>query len=106
MLYLPKGVERTAGQTNRTINDIISQIDATLQAGKQELKWYSKEINEALFTQPYIKPKVIGAHLEGTSRTTLTKYMSELTKLKILSIKQKRKEAYYINNDLVRILQG
>jgi Fic family protein len=106
MLYLLKGVERTAGQTNRTIDDIISQMDATLQAGKQELKWYNKEINEALFTQPYIKPKVIGALLERTSRTTLTKYMNELTKLKILSVKPEGKEVYYINNDLVRILQG
>jgi Fic family protein len=106
LFFLLKGVEQTSKQTNQTIDAIISQMDATLELGKQKLKWYSKEINEALFTQPYIKPRVIGALLERTSRTTLTKYMMELTKLKILSVKQEGKEVYYINNDLVRILQG
>ena len=99
-------VEQTAKYTNQVIDEIISQMNATLEYGKSELKWYNKEINEALFTQPYIKAKIIGVLLGRTSRTTLTKYMSELTRLKILSAKADGKEVYYLNNDLIRILQS
>jgi Fic family protein len=81
-------------------------MDATLKYARPELKWYNKEINETLFTQPYIKPKLIGVILGKTSRTTLTKYMSELIRLRILTQKQEGKEVYYINDDLVRILEG
>ena len=106
IIYMLQGVEQTAGQTNRIIDDILSQMQATLDYAKAELKWYNKEINEIIFTQPYIKPATIGKILKRTSRTTLTKYMSELTRRKILSVKQDGKEVYYINNDLVRILEG
>lgn len=104
ILYMLTAVEQTSIHTNQMIDAIINQMQATLEYGKSKLKWYNKEINEALFTQPYIKPKVIGSILGRTSRTTLTKYMSELTKLKILTAKEDGKEVYYINNDLVRIL--
>jgi len=106
IIYMLKGVEQTSVYTNNMIDEIISQMQATLDYGKGKLKWYSKEINEALFTQPYIKPKVIGAILGRTSRTTLSKYMSDLVKLKIVTHKQDGKEVYYINTDLVRILES
>ena len=106
ILYMLKAVEITAKHTNRIIDEIINQMEATLKYARPELKWYNKEINEALFTQPYVKPKVIGAVLSKTSRTTLTKYMSELTRLRILTQKQEGKEVYYINDDLIRILEG
>lgn len=105
ILYMLTAVEQTSIYTNQMIDEIINQMQATLEYGKSELKWYNKEINEALFTQPYIKPRVIGAILGRTSRTTLTKYMAELTRLKILTAKVDGKEVYYINNDLVRILE-
>ena len=104
ILYMLTAVQETSAYTNQIIDEIINQMQATLDFAKTELKWYNKEINEALFTQPYIKPKVIGNILGRTSRTTLTKYMSELTRLKILTAKEDGKEVYYINNDLVRIL--
>jgi Fic family protein len=106
ILFMLEAVEKTAQHTNRIIDEIIDQMDATLKYARPELKWYNKEINETLFTQPYIKPKLIGVILGKTSRTTLTKYMSELIRLRILTQKQEGKEVYYINDDLVRILEG
>lgn len=106
IIYMLNAVEKTAKHTNQVIDEIINQMRATLECGKEKLKWYNKEVNETLFTQPYIKPKVIGDVLGRASRTTLTKYMSELTELGILTPKQDGKEVYYINNDLVRILKG
>jgi Fic family protein len=106
IIYMLDGVERTAKHTNRIIDETINQMAATLEYAKNELKWYNKEINETLFSQPYIRPKVIGSKLGITSRTTLTKYVSELERLGIVSKVQDGKEVYYVNNDLIRILEG
>ncbi|MDF3079057.1 MAG: MloA [Sphingobacteriaceae bacterium] len=105
LLYMLTAVEQTARRSNRIIDDIISQMAATLKYGKEELKWYNKEINEVIFSQPYIKARAIGQVLEKTSRTTLTKYMAELTSKGILTTKQDGKEVFYVNADLVRILE-
>ena len=66
----------------------------------------NKEINEAIFSQPYIKPNVLGEIIGKTSRTTLTKYINELVYYKILRPKKDGVEVFYINDDLLRILKG
>lgn len=81
-------------------------MDATLTHGKKLIKWYHKDVNEALFSQPYSRPNTIAPVVNKTSRTTLTKYMDELVKARILTAKRDGKEVYYLNNDLIRILQG
>jgi len=106
LIFMMQAVQQTAALTNRLIDEIVSQMVSTFEYGKENLKWYTKEVNEALFTQPYIKPVTLGNILKRTSRTTLTKYMGELSKLGILSPKQDGKEVFYLNNDLIRILEG
>jgi len=106
ILFMLEAVEQTSVYTNRLIDEIIEQMEVTLTTGKTHLKWYNKEINEAIFSQPYIKPRTIGKLLGRTSRTTLVKYMSDLERLQILSPKKDGKEVYYLNNDLIRILEG
>lgn len=106
IIYMMKAVEQTARYTNQLIDEIISQMDSTLEHGKKELRWYSKEINEYIFTQPYVKPATIGQIAGKSSRTTITKYMTELCEAGILSQKQDGKNVLYINNDLLRILAG
>ncbi len=106
LLFMLEAVKQTASFTNQLIDEIANQMEATFRYAKAELKWYNKEINEVLFTQPYIKPTTIGNILGRTSRTTLTQYMTELSKLQIVSPKQDGKQVFYVNNDLVRILEG
>jgi Fic family protein len=106
VMYMLDAVEKTAGLTNQLIISIINQMEATLSHGKSCIKWYNKEVNEAIFSQPYIKPKLIGELMGITSRTTLTKYFSELVAAHILSPAKDGKEVYYINDDLVQILKG
>ncbi len=106
IVFMLNAVEYTARYTNRQVDEIIDQMAETLDYGKSKIKWYNKEVNEALFAQPYIKPKTIGEVLGRTSRTTLSGYTSQLVKHKILSAKEDGKEVYYINNDLIRILEG
>jgi Fic family protein len=106
ILYMLTAVEQTAANTNRIIDEILEQMITTLDYGKKQLNWYNKEVNEAIFTQPYIKPRIIGEILSISSRTTLTKYMAQLTELGIVSPKEDWKQVYYLNNDLIRILEG
>jgi Fic family protein len=106
IIYMLTAVEKTALHTNQLIDDIILQMNETYQYAKNKLKWYSLELNQALFSQPYIKSKTIGEITETKSRTTLTKYMQELIEIGVLSSKKEGKEVYYVNNDLLRILQS
>jgi Fic family protein len=106
ILYMLDAVEKTSSITNELIDEIVKQMESTLVYGKQEIKWYNKEINETLFWQPYIKPSVIANVIGKSSRTTLTKYMSELVDKGILSYKKNGKEVFYLNDNLIRILEG
>lgn len=98
-------VEKTSLLTNHLINETIKQMDATLDHGKKHIKWYSKEMNEALFSQPYSRAKTVANLIGKTSRTTISKYMNELLEAKILSSKKEGSEIYYVNDDLIRILE-
>ena len=104
--YMLEAVLQTSKQTNQKIDDILSQMNATYEFVNPKLKWYSKELNQALFSQPYIKQKTIGVATGIKSRTTLSKYVKALIQLGVLSSKDDGKEVFYINNDLLRILEG
>lgn len=104
--YMLDAVEQTSYLTNQLVGDIINQMNITLQYGKTKIKWYNKEINEAIFSQPYVKANTIGKVLEKSSRTTLTKYMNELVEHKLLRPRKDGIEVFYINDDLLRILSG
>jgi Fic family protein len=105
LIYMMRAVSYTSAYTNRLIDEILEQMDATLEYAKARLTWYNKEVNELLFRQPYFKPALLNQVLNRTSRTTLTKYMNELIGLGIISPKRDGKEVYYLNIDLIRILE-
>ena len=106
ILFMLEAIEKTSVLTNRLINETISQMEATLDYGKKHIKWYSKEVNEALFAQPYSRAKTIGTIVGKRSRTTITKYMDELVRAKIVTPKKDGNEVYYLNDNLIRILEG
>jgi len=105
IIYMLDAVEKTSLITNEKINDILAQMEETYKYAKSRIKWYSKEVNEVIFSQPYIKPRIIGQVIKKTSRTTLTKYMNELAENKILRPKRVGSEVYYLNDDLLRIIE-
>jgi Fic family protein len=104
ILYMLDAVEKTSLLTNDLIDQIVIQMDSTYEHAKKKIKWYDKGVNEALFSQPYSRPALIGKALNKSSRTTLTKYMDELVQARVLSPKKDGKEVYYLNDDLIRIL--
>ena len=105
IIYMLDAIEKTSLITNEKINDILAQMQETYKYAKNKIKWYNKDVNEVIFSQPYIKPKTIGQIIKKTSRTTLTKYMNELVENKILRPKRLGSEIYYLNDDLLRIIE-
>jgi Fic family protein len=106
ILFMLEAVEKTAQLTNQLIESILAQMGSTLEYARHRIKWYNKEVNELLFSQPYLKPHSLGEKLQLSSRTTLTKYFAELTEAGILRPMRDGKEIFYINDDLIRILEG
>jgi Fic family protein len=106
ILFMLDAVEKTAIVTSGLIDAILQQMAETFSYGKMNIKWYNKEVNEALFSQPYSRPKVVADVISKSSRTTISKYMDELVKAKILVPRREGKEVYYLNEDLIRILQS
>jgi Fic family protein len=106
LMFMLRAIEETAKNTNQKIDDILAQMDATYKHVHKKLKWYTLELNQAVFSQPYLKQKLVGEITGARSRTTLTKYMHQLTKLGVLSAQEDGREVFYINNDLIRILQN
>lgn len=106
ILYMLDAVEKTSEYSSDLVASILSQMESTYIYGKERIKWYNKEVNEKLFSQPYIKPKTIGEILDKSSRTTLTKYFRELVQHQILRPIKEGSEIYYVNDDLIRILEN
>lgn len=104
--FMLEAIEKTSILTNSLINEILDQMESTLEHARPKIAWYSKEVNEAIFSQPYIKPRVLGEIIGKSSRTTLTKYINELVDHKILRPKKDGLEVFYVNDDLLRILGG
>lgn len=104
--YMMRAVEQTSKHTNQLIDTMLSQMEATLSYGKQNLKWYNRDLNDALFEQPYHRPKTIEKTTKKTSRNTINLYLSQLTELGILTPKVISGKTFYINTDMVRILEG
>jgi len=50
ILFMLDAVENTSALTNNFINDILEQMDSTLNYGKSKIKWYTKEVNDAIIT--------------------------------------------------------
>jgi Fic family protein len=99
-------LQGTSQLSNQKIDEILAQMDSTYKYANSKFKWYSIELNQVLFSQPYIKQKLVGEITRIRSRTTITKYMLQLTELGILSAKEDGREVFYVNNDLIRILES
>lgn len=106
ILFMLDAVEQTSVNTSNLISDIVHQMDETYKYASKRIKWYNRDLNEAIFSQPYIKAKTVGEVMKKSSRTTITKYMGELVSEGILSSRKDGLEVYYLNDDLIRILSG
>lgn len=105
VLYILKGVEKTAHETIEQIKAIQKLFISTQEKIKKEaLKTYDKELIEILFEHPYCKTEILTSRL-NISRITASKYLKQLESINVLKSKQVWKETLYINTRLFDLLK-
>jgi cell filamentation protein, protein adenylyltransferase len=106
VIYMLKVVENSSNHVYNVVDIILDQMEASLEYGKSNLKWYRKEVNELIYTQPYTKYEHLAKLLDRSSRTTVKKYMDQLVASRILRPEKKGLEVFYVNDLLINILSG
>lgn len=104
IIFMLEAIAETAQQTLLFIERMLILKAKTLD----ELRHISQkipafELNELLFTHPYLKIKTLIDNNLGT-RPTVTAYLEALSKRNILVRKKIGRENYYINENLMNLL--
>ncbi len=106
ILYLLEGIEITAKQTIR----LIIEIKELMQSYKKKLrtdlpKIYSQDLINNLFKRPYTTIGLLEKDL-NVSYLTARKYLDKVTELKLLEKVKLGEKNYYIDVELIKILQN
>ncbi|MFO7582168.1 Fic family protein [Guyparkeria sp.] len=103
LLYMLRGVAVTARHTT----DLIEAIGILLQRHKHYIRdndrFYSQDLINNIFRHPYTKVAFVEGDI-GVSRATATRYLDALADGGILDKHRLRRENYYVNHELVRLL--
>ncbi len=104
ILFILKGVEETATDTIRLVNE-ISTLMKTYKVQLKELlgKSYRHELLNNLFRHPYTKIEFIEKELE-VSRFTASRILDKITQKGLLEKAKKGKSYYFLNNALISLL--
>ena len=106
ILYLLEGIEITAKQTIR----LIIEIKELMQSYKIKLrtdlpKIYSQDLINNLFKRPYTTIGLLEKDL-NVSYLTARKYLDNVVELELLEKVKRGKKNYYVNVELITILQN
>ena len=105
IMFILKGVEQTAQQSIKLIEEIIKLMGETKASMKENFpKFYSKDLLEILFKHPYTKISFLIDEL-GITRKTATNYLKELESYGLLESMKIGREIYFINSKLFKLLQ-
>lgn len=105
IIYMLDSVEQTAKSTIKLIKAIKILIDESVEEVKRKRpKIYSKELIEAIFSQPYCRISTLEKQLDIT-RFTASKYLKELEDIKWLRGEKVGRDMLYINLPLFTLLK-
>jgi len=103
LLYMISAVEETAYQTIRLVNEIKKEMMTMKNLLRDNYKFYSQELLNHLFKQPYTKIAFLQKDL-GVSRVTASAYLNRLAKDNVIIKFKLGKTNYYINTALMNVL--
>lgn len=103
ILYMLSAVEETAYDTIRLVNVIKTEMQNMKNTLRNNYKFYSQELLNHLFKQPYTKIEFLQNEL-GVSRITAASYLNQLAHDKVLFKHKLGKTNYYINTQLMDAL--
>lgn len=105
VVYLLTAVEQTAREGVRAVTAIREALLDVKHRVRDGFKFYSQDLINHLFAQPYTRVAHLEAEL-GVSRITATRYLDELAKSGVLNKVKVGRTNYYINTRLAGILAG
>lgn len=106
VLFILEGVEQTSKKAINLIEEIKLQMGSYKQAMRKQLpKVYSQDLLNNIFQYPYTKIDFVVRDL-AVSRPTATKYLEELTQIKLLQKHKLGLSNYYVNTSLFNLLGG
>lgn len=103
ILYMLSAVEETAYDTIRLVNVIKKEMQEMKNLLRDNYKFYSQELLNHLFKQPYTKIEFLQNEL-GVTRITAASYLNQLAEDKVLFKHKLGKTNYYINTKLMDAL--
>lgn len=103
LLYMINAVKETAYETLRLVNNIKIEMMNMKNILRTNYKFYSQELLNHLFKQPYTKIEFLQKDL-GISRVTASNYLNKLAKDKVVFKYKLGKTNYYINVTLMKAL--
>jgi Fic family protein len=103
LLFMIKGVERTAIVTIELIGNIKALMLQYKHKLRDNYKFYSQDLLNNLFAHPYTKIEFLVDDL-GVSRLTAANYLNKLAEDKILRKDKLGTGNYYINEALFELL--
>ncbi|HYF68093.1 MAG TPA: Fic family protein [Ohtaekwangia sp.] len=108
ILFMLQAVKETSVKTLKLIKDIMKLKEETLQkmkAKEMSQKLPAYELNELIFSFPYVKIKTL-IEKNIAKRQTASVYLQQLTDKKILKSIKLGREVYYINHRLMNLLSA
>lgn len=106
VLYVVDGVAETSLTTLEKIKAILAlKSEAEHDLKNRMRKIFTRELNDLLFSHPYIKIGVLEDY-GIAKRQTASRYLKEIEKTGWLTSVQVWKETYYINHRLIDVLSN
>lgn len=104
ILYMLRGIEKTASWTTNRIYAIYTLLEETIQHCKETIpEIYSKELIELIFRQPYCRIKfLVDAGI--AERQTASRYLQALASIGVLESEKRGREMIYKNPALITVL--
>ncbi len=106
VLFMLKAIEETSQESSRIVNRLLEQIEIT--SAKVRLVSpgiYSKDLIEAVFSNPYCRIRFI-EQATGVTRQTASTYLQRLTELEVLRPEKLGRELLYVNDEVLKILSS
>ena len=105
ILYLLKGIEITAIETIKLVEEIKVLMQQTKQRLRSELpKIYSQDLLNNLFKNPYTKIEFLEKDL-NISKRTAQNYLDMISSIGLLDKIKVGKSNYYTNENLIKVLK-
>ncbi len=106
LVYMLDGIEETAKDSIKLINEINALMDETKEKLTNGLpKIYSKDLLELLFRHPYTKINYLVDEL-GITRKTATAHLRAMENIGILNSVKLGRDMYFVNQELFALLKN